>query len=296
MTLPVMEPDLWAADGVLEAWARASDEGPFSSVCFGERMAFDNPETLTLLGAVAAWTRRVRIVTTVVVPQLHDPVLLAKSLATGDRLSGGRLTVGLGVGGRVEDYRAVGADLGTQRMRELGDRAAVMRRVWRGERVGEDVGRVGPPPVQEGGPELFVGTTGPRTIRYAAGWADGLAGVSLDLSLERVGELFDIARKAWAEEGRPAPRLTTSFWFALEETSGGRAREQVHRHLRHYLSWLPGDLVDAMAPTTGFAGTVPELVDLLRRFEDLGTDEVQLIPTGSDVEQVHRVAEALHGG
>ena len=77
MTLPVMEPGLDAS--TLETWARTVDGGPFSSLCFGERMAFDNPETMTLLGAVAAWTDRVRLVTTVVVPQLHDPVLLAKS-------------------------------------------------------------------------------------------------------------------------------------------------------------------------------------------------------------------------
>ena len=66
---------------------------------------------------VAAWTDRVRLVTTVVVPQLHDPVMLAKALATGDMLSGGRLTVGIGVGGRHEDYHAVGADPATQTMR-----------------------------------------------------------------------------------------------------------------------------------------------------------------------------------
>lgn len=297
MTLPVMEPDLWAADDTLEEWARATDEGPFSSVCFGERMAFDNPDTLTLLGAVAAWTERVRITTTVVVPQLHDPVLLAKALATGDRLSRGRLSVGLGVGGRVEDYLAAGADPATQRRAELGRRAAVMRRVWRGESPRDAVGPVGPPPVRPGGPELLVGTMGPRTVRDAAGWADGLAGVTLDLDVAAVAGLFDLARTSWTEAGRLAPRLTTSFWFALEETSGGRAREQVHRHLRHYMSWLPADLVDAMAPTTGFAGTVPELVALLRRFAEIGTDEVQLIPTGSAVEQVRRVADALdHAG
>ncbi|HEX9178696.1 MAG TPA: LLM class flavin-dependent oxidoreductase, partial [Mycobacterium sp.] len=91
MTMPVMEPDLDTA--TLRAWARATDEGPFASACFGERIAFDNPETLTLLGALAAWTDRVRLVTTVIVPQLHDPVMLAKALATGDMLSGGRLTV-----------------------------------------------------------------------------------------------------------------------------------------------------------------------------------------------------------
>jgi len=68
------------------------------------------------------------------------------------------------------------------------------------------------------------------------------------------------------------------------------ARAQVHRHLRHYMSWLPPSLVDAMAPTTGFAGTAGELRDLLRRIEDLGTHEVHVIPTTSDVSFVERVA------
>ncbi|MEV7430290.1 LLM class flavin-dependent oxidoreductase [Nocardioides sp. NPDC092400] len=293
MTLPVMEPDLWARGAaVLEEWARAVDAGPFSTLCFGERIAFDNPETLTLLGAVAAWTGRVRIATTVVVPQLHDPVLLAKSLATADQLCAGRLTVGLGVGGREEDYRAVGADTGTQTMREMAERAGVLRAVWSGDTVAGATRRVGPPPVQPGGPELLVGTMGPRTIRSAAAWADGLAGVTLDVDPGGVRRLFDLAESAWAEAGRAAPRLTTSFWFALDDGDGS-SRAQVHRHLRHYMSWLPPDLVDAMAPTTGFAGTPAQLREVLRRFEDVGTHEVHLIPTGSDVAQVEAVAELL---
>ncbi|MCD4527421.1 LLM class flavin-dependent oxidoreductase [Nocardioides sp. cx-173] len=292
MTLPVMEPDLWHGAGTLEAWARAVDEGPFSSLCFGERVAFDNPETLTLLGAVAAWTSRVRIATTVVVPQLHDPVWLAKALATGDRLSGGRLTVGLGVGGRAEDYGAVGANPNTRTMRGMAARVATMRRVWAGEEIRDVTRPVGPPPVQDGGPELLVGTTGPRTVRSGSAWADGLAGVSLDLDADAASVLFEQARVAWSEAGKAAPRLTTSFWFALDDGDGS-AREQVHRHLRHYLSWLPASLVDAMAPTTGFAGTPDGLRDTLRRFEDVGADEVHLIPTGSDPTQVERVAELL---
>ncbi len=293
MTLPVMEPDLWA-DGpaTLEAWARAVDDGPFASLCFGERMAFDNPETLTLLGAVAAWTSRVRVTTTVVVPQLHDPVLLAKSLATGDQLTRGRLTVGVGVGGREEDYRAAGADPATQSIAGLAERVAVMRRVWNGEQVTDAVRPVGPPCVQDGGPELLVGTMGPRTIRDAATWADGLAGVTLDLDVTAVSELFSLARDAWSAAGRDVPRLTTSFWFALDDGSGA-ARGQVHRHLRHYMNWLPPVLVDAMAPTTGFAGTPAELRDVLKRLADVGADEVHLIPTSSDVEQVARVGELL---
>lgn len=294
LTLPVMEPDLWAAPDTLERWARAVDDGPFSSLCFGERVAFDNPETLTLLGAVAAWTSRVRVATTVVVPQLHQPVLLAKALATADRLCGGRLSVGVGVGGREEDYRSAVADLATQTMRDMAARVATMRAVWAGETPEGATRSVGPAPLQPGGPEVLVGTMGPRTIAHAASWADGLAGVTLDLDPAAVGRLFEHARTSWADAGRPAPRLTTSFWFALEETADHRGpRAQVHRHLRHYMSWLPTSLVDALAPTTGFAGTLPQLRGVLDSLADLGCDEVQLIPTDSSLEQVARVAELV---
>lgn len=292
MTLPVMEPDLWERADTLEVWSRAVDAGPYSSLCFGERMAFDNPETLTLLGAAAAWTERVRLVTTVVVPQLHAPVPLAKALATGDRLSGGRLTVGLGVGGREEDYRAAGADLATQTIAGMAERVAAMRQVWAGERVADAVRPVGPPPVQPGGPELLVGTLGPRTIRSAAAWADGLAGMSLDLDLAEMGRVFDLARTSWREAGRPEPRLTTSFWFALDDGDGS-ARAQVHRHLRHYMNWIPAEYVDALAATAGFAGTPAELADTLQAVADLGADEVQLIPTSAEVTQVHRIADSV---
>jgi alkanesulfonate monooxygenase SsuD/methylene tetrahydromethanopterin reductase-like flavin-dependent oxidoreductase (luciferase family) len=287
MTMPVMEPDLDAT--VLQNWARIIDEGPFSSLCWGERIAFANPDNLTLLGALAAWTNRVRLVTTVIVPQLHDPTMLAKALATGDLLSGGRLTVGLGVGGRHEDYHAVGADLATQTIRGMAESVAVMKRVWAGEKITESVVPVGPPPVQPGGPPLFVGTIGPKTIRSAAAWADGLAGTTLDLDVDKQNELFDVARAAWAQAGKPKPHLVTSFWFAFGSPEQSRA--QVHRHLRRYMNWIPGEYVDAMAPTTGWAGTEDELAAVLRKFEEIGTDEVQLIPTSSDLDQLRRAAD-----
>ncbi|MHC9294032.1 LLM class flavin-dependent oxidoreductase [Mycobacterium sp. LTG2003] len=289
MTMPVMEPQLDAA--TLRAWAHVIDGGPFSSLCWGERIAFDNPDSLTLLGALAAWTDRVRLVTTVVVPQLHDPVMLAKGLATGDLLSGGRLTVGIGIGGREEDYRAVGADPATQTRQGLADRVAVMKRVWAGEKITDSTLPVGPPPVQTGGPPLHIGTIGPKTVRDAAAWADGVAGTTLDLDLDKQAELFDIARAAWAQAGKPKPHLATSFWFALGEPD--EARAQVHRHLRRYMNWIPADYVDAMAPTTGWAGSEDELVEVLGKFEDIGTDEVQLIPTSSNIDQLRRVADVV---
>src|SRR6185503_19576826 len=237
MTMPVMEPNLDAA--TLKTWARVIDGGPFSSLCWGERIAFDNPDCLTLLGALSAWTDRVRLVTTVVVPQLHDPVMLAKQLATGDMLSGGRLTVGVGVGGRDEDYHAVGACPSTRTMRGLADSVAVMKRIWAGEKGTESVVPVGSSPVQ----------------------ADGPAGTTLDLDVDKQNELFEVARQSWAQAGKRKPHLATSFWFAI----GGDAqdtRAQVHRHLLRYMNWIPPQVVDAMAPTTGWAGTDDELLDL----------------------------------
>ena len=239
--MPVMEPDLDAT--LLKNWARAIDEGPFSSLCWGERIAFDNPDSLTLLGALSAWTDRVRLVTTVIVPQLHDPVLLAKGLATGDLLSGGRLTVGIGVGGRHEDYNAVGADPKTQTMRGMAERVAVMKRVWAGEKTTDSVRPVGPPPVQAGGPQLLVGTIGPKTVRSAAAWADGMAGTTLDLDVAKQNELFDVARTAWARgrqartppgdlvlvrvrRGRRSPRPGASSPAPLHELDSGRVRRR----------------------------------------------------------------------
>jgi len=81
----------------------------------------------------------------------------------------------------------------------------------------------------------------------------------------------------------------TSFWFAFGSPEESRA--QVHRHLRRYMNWIPAEYVDAMAPTTGWAGSEQELLEVLRRFADIGTDEVQLIPTSSDLDQVRCAAD-----
>ncbi len=109
-------------------------------------------------------------------------------------------------------------------MRGMAERVAVMKRVWAGEKITESVLPVGPPPVQPGGPPLFVGSIGSKTIRSAAAWADGLAGTTLDLDVAKQNELFDVARAAWAQAGKPKPHLVTSFWFAF-----GRPRRLVLR-------------------------------------------------------------------
>ncbi|MCH2173977.1 LLM class flavin-dependent oxidoreductase [Myxococcota bacterium] len=288
MNLPVMEPGL---DGdLLREWITRIDEGPFSSVALGERIAYTNPECITLIAACAALTRRVRVTTTVIVLPLHDPVLLAKQLATIDLLCDGRLSVGVGIGGREEDYRCVGANLALRRNAELEGMVDTLRRVWAGEKVVDAIEPVGPTPVQPGGPEILAGALGPKAMARAATWADGLTGFSWGPSVDEISGLFDVARGAWKEAGRPIePRLTTSFWFAL----GDGARDQVAGHLRSYLNWMDAQEVESLLPTTGFAGNADQLREVLSQIEDLGADEVTLTPTSADPDEVSRLADAL---
>ena len=175
-------------------------------------------------------------------------------------------------------------------MRGLAESVAVMKRIWAGEKVTESVVPVGPPPLQTGGPKLLIGTMGPKTVRSAAAWADGLAGITLDLDVSKQNELFDVARRAWADGGQAqtAPGDVVLVRHRRRRP-GGRA--QVHRHLLRYMNWIPATVVDAMAPTTGWAGNDDELLDILQKFSDIGTDEIHLIPTSSDIDQLRRVAE-----
>src|SRR6266404_5515491 len=88
-------------------WAKKVDTGPFSSLSILDRLVYPNYEPLITLAAVAGVTQRVRLVTTVLLAPLRRPAILAKQAASLDALCGGRLTLGLGVGGREDDYRAV---------------------------------------------------------------------------------------------------------------------------------------------------------------------------------------------
>jgi alkanesulfonate monooxygenase SsuD/methylene tetrahydromethanopterin reductase-like flavin-dependent oxidoreductase (luciferase family) len=91
----------------LLGFARAIEAGPFASLSCGERITGPTVDLPTTLAAAAAVTSRVRIVPTLYVLPLHDAVKAAKEIATLDVLSGGRVEVTVGVGGRPKDYRAV---------------------------------------------------------------------------------------------------------------------------------------------------------------------------------------------
>src|SRR5690242_6727654 len=93
-------------------WARRADGGPFASLGVFDRLVFDSLDPLLALAAAAAVTTRVRLATTVIIGPLRNSTLLAKAAATLDVLCGGRLTLGLALGARRDDYQAAGVDYG----------------------------------------------------------------------------------------------------------------------------------------------------------------------------------------
>ncbi|MGH2813942.1 MAG: LLM class flavin-dependent oxidoreductase, partial [Actinomycetota bacterium] len=112
------------ADGrrVLE-WARRAEDGPFASLGVLDRMVYRSVEPFAALSAAAAVTTRARLVTMVVIGPLRNTALLAKQAAPLDVLSGGRLTLGLAIGARADDYQALGVDQ-RGRGRRLGEQLA----------------------------------------------------------------------------------------------------------------------------------------------------------------------------
>ncbi len=285
MNLPVMVPGL-DRDRLLP-WCERIDAGFYSSLAAGERMAFFNPDITVALSAAAAITKRVKLVFGVAVLPIHNAVLFAKQVATLDVISDGRVVVGVGVGGREQDYQAVGASF-ERRLGRIAEGVATMRRVWAQDTIVDGALPVGPAPVQTGGPEILAGSLMPQSIRRAAKWADGLCGFSFGPSADEIGFQYETAREAWTAEGRPSPRLVMSFWYAL----GDGATAQMDAYLSRYLNFMAPSARESLKSLC--VTTSPQaLKDAVKQVEDLGTDELILVPTTVDPDDVHRVADLL---
>lgn len=289
MTLPVTEPG-WSRD-ILVQWAEKIDSGPFSSLALGERVFFPSPELISTLGACAALTQRVKLITTVLILPMHPPILTAKQLATIDMISGGRLVVGVGTGGRAEDYLATGAGPRDRRISVMASYVETLRSIWRGDYVVEGALRpVEPWPVQAGGPQILAGVMGPKGLASAASWADGIAGMSVTGDVQDIVQSMNAARAAWQDAGvTTAPVFNSSFWFAL----GDSADSQMETHLTRYLNWLDEGSRNAMSSAAGFRGTPQGLRDRLKALADEGVDEILLIPTSIDPAEVDKAAEVV---
>ena len=265
-------------------WAKRADSGPFSSLGIIDRLVYPNYESLITLAAAAAVTDRVRLMSTVLIGPLRGAGVLAKQAASIDALSGGRLTLGLGVGAREDDFNAAPASF-HDRARRFEEQLEFMKRVWSGQPASEVVGPIGPPPAQPGGPELLIGGYSPVPIRRVGRWGDGFISGGIP-DPAQVRQMFDLAEEAWRTEGREGrPRLVASLYYALGPDAG-RGGDS----LRDYYGYF-GPAADDMARSIPSS---PEAVEgLIRGFGEVGADEVICWPTVAELDQVDRLADLV---
>ena len=270
--LPTTTP---GADGSLVVdWAKRADTGPFSTLAVLDRVAYDSLDPFIALAAAAGVTTRVRLATMIAVAPLRSTALLAKEAASLHALSGRRLTLGLAIGARVEDYEAAGVDH-RARGRRFGEQLAYLR-----GRVDEE----GVGPTREGIELLVGGGSGPafaRMARYADGYAHGGGPPRAFASAAARAEA------AWQDLGRPGrPRLRGQGYFALGDAERGNA------YLRHYYAFT-GPFAERVVATN--LTSARAVKDFVRGYEEAGCDELVLFPTVADAVELDRLAEAVAG-
>src|SRR5918996_2764988 len=220
--LPTTTP---GADGALVVeWARRADAGPFSCLGVLDRLRYDSIDPFAALAAAAAVTTRVRLATMIAIGPLRPTGVLVKDAASVQALSGGRLTLGLAIGARHDDYETAGVPHRGRGAR-LSDQLAELRD-W------PDLPAV-PSAAREHRPELLVGgATGPafaRMARYGDGYAHG-GGPPRPFAAAAVR-----ARAAWHDLGRPGgPALWGQAYFALGDADRGAD------YLRDYYAFTGG--------------------------------------------------------
>ena len=276
--LPISEPAL------LLDWARRAEAGPFRTLGLLDRLVYDNPEPLVALAALAGATSRIRVQTEVLLVPLRETALLAKQAATLDRMSGGRFTLGLGVGGREDDHAAAGTDLHT-RGRRLDEQLGELRRIWSGAPYSATAGPIGPAPTDTAGPEILFGGFQPAALARVARWGDGFLAAAPPAW---IGGLIDTVRTQWADAGRSgAPRIVAQTSVALGPEP---VVEEARVAMRAYYAFTQGRADQMVA---GMLTTGDGVRQAIAQYADLGVDEVMLYCYSPDPAQVDRIADAL---
>ena len=277
-----------ARGDVLLEWAAKADEGPFSSLAVTDRVVFDAQEPLVVLAAAAGVTRRIRLMTSILLAPTRETTLLARQAASIDALSGGRLSLGVAIGARETDYLATGYSFRT-RGRRLEEQLPLLRRIWAGEPVTADVGSIGPAPARSGGPELLIGGYLPVIARRIAAWGDGfMAPGGGEPSAMRA--LWQLIQEAWSAAGRAGrPRWVSGSYYALGPTAERDARTYIEASYGSNPALAARRLRDI--PTTSAA-----VVETIRRAAEMGIDELILRPCSADLAALERLADVVAGG
>jgi alkanesulfonate monooxygenase SsuD/methylene tetrahydromethanopterin reductase-like flavin-dependent oxidoreductase (luciferase family) len=261
----------------LAEWARRAEARGFSSLGTIDRIAYPNLEPLTSLAAAAAVTERIGLASTVLLGPLRvNPVALAKQVSSLHKISGGRMTLGIGLGGREDDYEVAGVSMKT-RGKELDAMLARMREVWAGEEMG---------PETETEPRVLVAGGVEASFKRAARFGDGW--IASGAPPEQFAGWREEFEAAWSQAGRQEPPQNGGLaYFSL----GDRAEEDAKEYLTDYYAWLGEETANWIADS---AAKDPETVQqYVSAFDGVGCQELFLFPSSSDPRQVDLLADAL---
>ena len=256
------------------------------SLWVGGHIAAANPtaEALTALARMSAATERVLLGTSVLLLPLYPPAIVAKAVADLDRVTGGRVILGVGVGGESpQEYRACQVPRET-RGRRLDEAIPLLRRLWTAEQVTHegryypmrDV-RIHPAPARPGGPPIVVAGRQDAAVRRAARLGDGWMPYLMSASA------YARSVQTIEAEAKAADRDLAGFEWMLYcycsiRRDGDRARNDVATFLGGAYGDKPGAMLDRIAP----AGTPEEVAARLQEFVDAGVRHLIISPAAPD--------------
>jgi probable F420-dependent oxidoreductase len=284
--------------GTLRRIAAEAESAGFDSLWASDHLSFVNPihEPFVALATFAATTERILLGTGVLLLPLRHPALVAKAAASLDVLSGGRLLLGVGVGGEGEkDFEAAGVPR-SERGPRTDEAMEVLRALWRGGPVTHR-GRfyafagveIAPVPARPGGPPLLVGGRSAGALRRAGRLGDGW--LAYMASPERFARDMAEVRRAAEEAGRdPAGLLPALVLPAHVDDDGRRAAERMRAHLStRYAQPVEARVVERYT----LAGTPEQAVARLQEYAAAGVRHVVLNPAGPPgalLEETRRLA------
>jgi len=269
------------------ARAAAMEELPIDSLWTGGHIASRNPspEAMMNLARLSAVTERVTIGTSILLLPLYEPAIVAKQIADLDRATGGRVVLGVGIGGEYPaEFRACHVPMG-ERGRRADEAIALLRKLWTAETITHDGRfyamadvRVHPAPVQAGGPPIVVAGRREPAMRRAALLGDGW--FPYLYSARRYAASVQRIREMAAEAQRGLDGFGWYAWvFVNVDPDGARARDGAAQTMGGNYNQDFREMVDNVAA----AGTPEEVIDKLSAFVEAGARHFVFMPApGAD--------------
>jgi alkanesulfonate monooxygenase SsuD/methylene tetrahydromethanopterin reductase-like flavin-dependent oxidoreductase (luciferase family) len=272
-------------------FAQRAERHGLDSVWVLDRLIYPSLAPLPLLAAAAAVTERVRLGTSILLATLWNPMLLAKEAATVQRLSDGRLILGMAIGARDADFQAAGVSMKT-RPRRLEETVALLRQAMAGKAV-DHQGRtfqvkVGPVALPDTPPTpIWLGGFAEDAIRRAVRLGDGFVVGGRGPDYGR--EVVPLVKKLAAEAGKEPTRFPiAALMYACFDQDAQRATQRMTEYITGYYGRMIFD-----PAKNAICGGTREAVARINDYAAVGVDTLVIVPVTRDPEQVDRLAEAV---